>query len=90
MDFDPTPGDLVDHLSNISPLEREEANRLVLEIVAYFSESPESFVIRRHRELRADGQPNLAIYKRIATELGARRFPAPCLSQRQIRRLIYG
>jgi hypothetical protein len=66
------------------------AARLIEEVLAYFSESVEEFVTRRHRELRAEDLQNDAIFARIAAELRTRRFTAPPLSERQIRRLIYG
>ena len=67
-----------------------EAGRVLAEICAYFTESVEEFVSRRHHELQIEGLANRVIYERIAAELDARRFPAPTLSQRQIRRFIYG
>ena len=71
-------------------LRRGQTVRVVADVVAFFSEAPDAFVVRRHGELRASGFSNLAIFARIADELDERRFRAPPLSQRQIRRLIYG
>ncbi len=82
--------DLIEHLARSSRLSRGEAARLVADVVAFFSEAPEAFVVRRHGELQASGFGNPAIFARIADELDGRRFRAPRLSQRQIRRLIYG
>ena len=90
MKVDPLPEDLVIHLTNLCPLSDHEARRVVREIHAYYTESTESFVIRRHGELQRLGLANRAIYQQIIVELDHRRFPAPVLSQRQIRRLIYG
>jgi hypothetical protein len=83
-------GDLLEHLARTTALPPPAAARLVDEVLAYFSESVEAFVVRRHRELRAEDLQNEAIFARIAAELGARRFTAPPLTERQIRRLIYG
>jgi hypothetical protein len=83
-------GDLLEHLTRITALPPRAAARLVDEVLAYFSESVEAFVARRHRELRAENLQNDAIFARIAAELGRRRFAAPSLTERQIRRLIYG
>jgi len=83
-------GDLLEHLTRITALPRGAAGRLVEEVLAYFSESVEAFVARRHRELQAEGLQNDTIFTRIAAELRTRRFTAPPLSERQIRRLIYG
>jgi hypothetical protein len=83
-------GDLLSHLTRVTALPERAAARLVDEVLAYFSESVEEFVTRRHRELRAENLQNDAIFERVAAELRTRRFAAPLLSQRQIRRLIYG
>lgn len=82
--------ELTAHLMRVSRLEPHEARKVIEEVLAFFAESAEEFVTRRHRELRAQGMPNLTIYTRIAREVESRRFPCPALSQRQIRRLIYG
>jgi len=88
--MDDVPGELIDHLTRVSPLDARQARRCVEEVLAYFSESLEAFVARRHGELRAEGLANPVIYRALAAELARRRFPAPALSERQIRRLIYG
>ena len=82
--------DLIEHLGRLSGLETDRLARLVDEVTAYFSESIEEFVVRRHRELQAEALRNEAIFERIEAELRARRFAAPSLTTRQIRRLIYG
>ena len=81
---------LVEHLERTSRLSRPEALRLVEDVIEFLSESVEDFVTRRHRELRAESCSNERIFERIAEELARRRFRAPDLTQRQIRRLIYG
>jgi hypothetical protein len=48
------------------------------------------FVRRRHRELAARGLTNDRIFAAVGDELPARLFPAPPLSTRQLRRLVYG
>ena len=82
--------DLIAHLVGTTRLSRPEAVRVVEEIFAFLSEAPEAFVLRRHAELRATNLTNPVIFERIARELRDRRFRAPDLSTRQIRRLIYG
>ena len=86
----PVPASLLDHLVHSSGLSRSEARRVVEEVVSFYTETPEAFVIRRHRELQAEGMRNRAIYAKVAAETEGRRFPAPRLSERQIRRIIYG
>jgi hypothetical protein len=84
--------ELAGHLARITRLPRTEAARAVREIVAFLcSETPEQFVVRRHRELRQGlALKNEAIYDQIAREVAGRPFAAPPLSTRQVRRLIYG
>ena len=84
------PSRLLDHLVHVSGLQRSEARRLVEEIVSFFDETPDAFVVRRHRELQTDGLRNRVIYARVAAELSDWRFRAPRLSERQIRRIVYG
>src|SRR5262249_2424036 len=85
-----TIDDLLEHLAGSTRLSRAEAERVVAEILEYFSESTEEFVVRRHAELRADELRNPDIFGRIADEVRLRRFVAQPLTERQIRRLIYG
>jgi hypothetical protein len=82
--------DLLGHLVRTSALGPGTAGRLVEEFLAFFSESIEEFVARRHRELQGEGLRNDEIFARIAEEMGTRRFAAPALTERQIRRLVYG
>ncbi len=89
-DVGTAPDDLMAHLEAVSGIGRRELERLVHEMTAYFAESVEEFVVRRHRELQAEDLRNEAIFDRIDGELRCRRFAAPPLSARQIRRLIYG
>ncbi|MCF6524649.1 hypothetical protein [Streptomyces sp. JJ36] len=88
----PTPAheDLVDHLTRTTGLARGEARRVVLDVLAYFGETTEEFVRRRHRELRSGGLRNEAVYERIAAELPHRAVAPPGLTLRQIRRIVYG
>jgi len=80
---------LLDHLER-SGADRDQAARVVEEVIAYFSESAEQFVRRRHRELQREGLVNARSFPIIAAELARRRVAGPNLSERQIRRLIYG
>ena len=82
--------ELVDHLCRQSPLTPTEAQRLVEEVLAYYSESSQSFIRRRHFELQKSGLANSSIYRLIGVELKRHRFTAEPLTERQIRRAIYG
>jgi hypothetical protein len=82
--------ELVEHLTRTTPLNDVAATRIVDEVVAYFSEAVEEYVQRRHRELQAARLANPEAFRRIAAELACRPVAAPQLSERQIRRIIYG
>jgi len=82
--------DLLEHLERTTRLTPAEAERVVAEVINYFSESLEGFVVRRHAELQSEELRNADIFTRIAAELHERRFAAPPLSERQIRRMVYG
>jgi hypothetical protein len=83
-------GELVDYLVRSSRVSPAEARRLILEILAFLDETPEAFVRRRHLQLQAQGLANEVIFAQLKRELEQRRFRAPELTLRQIRRLIYG
>jgi hypothetical protein len=83
-------GELIEYLARSSRLSPAEAARLVNEVLAFLSETPEDYIRRRHLHLQAQGWSNTAIFERIARELRERRFRAPAYSERQIRRVIYG
>ncbi len=82
--------ELVGFLSENSSLSPPESRRIVAEVVAFFAETTEMFVKRRHLELKQIGYKNAAIYALIQGELDGRCFAAPALSARQIRRVVYG
>jgi hypothetical protein len=82
--------DLVAYVTRSSRLDSSEARRLIDDVLSYLAESPKDFVRRRHRALQRAGYANDEIFARIGAELGRRRFPAPGLSARQLRRIVYG
>lgn len=81
--------DLIAHVTRTSSLGVGEAERLIAEVVGYFSEPPATFVRRRHGELRARGFTNDQAFQQIAAELRQRLVAPPEYSQRQLRRIIY-
>lgn len=87
--FEPDP-ELVRQVSASTGLAAPAAGRLVTDVLAFYSEPVEDFVRRRHTELRTYGAKNPQIFARIAEELRARPVAAPRLTERQLRRLIYG
>lgn len=82
--------ELIRHLSGHFGISDSVASQLIAEVLAYNDQSYESFIHQRHRELQEIGVPNKTAYRLIQEELLERRFPAPVLSERQIRRIIYG
>lgn len=61
--------ELVDHLTRSTALGRGEALRVIQDVLAYFDETTEEYVRRRHRELQAQGLVNAAIFERIEADL---------------------
>ena len=90
MDVAPLYDDLLDHLARTTDLGRSQSARFVAEVLAYFAETTEGFVRRRHTELLQSGASNPEIFPRIHAELVAWRVRPPELSERQLRRIVYG
>ena len=82
--------DLVAQVATSTGLTSAEARRLVSDVVAYYAESAEDFVRRRHTALKLRGMRNEEIFEQIAAELDQRVVAAPRLTSRQLRRVIYG
>jgi len=86
---DPFPQDLARYLAASTGLPQPTAVRVIADVATYFNETIEEFVRRRHTELQRSQHKNDEIWRLIAAELGQRRFPAPALSERQLRRIVY-
>ncbi|MFF3377010.1 hypothetical protein ACFYXF_29160 [Streptomyces sp. NPDC002680] len=82
--------ELVDHLTRTTPLSRGEALRVIQDVLAYFDETTEDYVRRRHRELQGQGLVNATIFDRIEADLKYRAVAPPELTLRQLRRIVYG
>jgi hypothetical protein len=83
-------GDLIEHLIRTCPLSAAEAGRVVADVLGYFSELPENYVRRRHRELKGRGLTNDQAFEQISVEIPQRRYAPPEYSLRQLRRIVYG
>ncbi len=81
---------LVAHVMASTGLSAPEAVRVIEDVVAFHAESLEAYVRRRHAELKTYGAKNPEIFTQITTELADRVVAAPELSERQLRRLVYG
>lgn len=84
------PADLVRHVAVSTGLPDATAFRVVADITAYFGETVEEFVRRRHGELQQKQWKNTEIWPQITAELDGRRFRSPETSERQLRRIVYG
>ncbi|WP_407319699.1 hypothetical protein UQW22_04560 [Isoptericola halotolerans] len=85
-----TDADLVSRVALTTGLSPSEAARVVDDVIAWYAEPVEDVVRRRHAALQAAGHRNAEIYARIAAELRERVVAAPDLTERQVRRLVYG
>jgi hypothetical protein len=81
---------LLRHVVAGTGLSEAEATRVVEDVIAFHQESVEAFVRRRHAELKTYGAKNDQIFAQLRDELAARVVAAPDLSERQLRRIIYG
>jgi hypothetical protein len=83
-------GELAEYLTRTCPLSEAQAARVIADVLGYFSEQPEEYIRRRHRELKAVGLTNDRAFATIAAEIPHRRYVAPELTLRQLRRAVYG
>lgn len=83
-------GELVERVAASTGLSLPDAARLVQDVVAFYAEPVEQYVRRRHAHLQAYGARNPEIFARIAGELRGRLVSPPELSERQLRRIVYG
>lgn len=84
------PVELVRDVAASTGLPEPTAARVVADVVAFFSETTEDYVRRRHTELRQRGRRNAQIWELITDELARRPVAAGTLSERQLRRIVYG
>jgi hypothetical protein len=82
--------ELIGRVSASTGLSPGEAARVVADIVGWYQEPVEVYVRRRHAHLRQNGKRNDEIFTVIGTELAERLVAAPALSERQLRRIVYG
>lgn len=81
---------LVRHVEESSGLTPAEALRLVEDVLSFHDQPVEEWVRRRHAELKTYGARNAEIFARLQQELRGHVVAAPELSERQLRRMIYG
>ena len=88
----PSPDpDLVTRIAASTGLTAAEAARVIEDVVAFHAEPVEDYVRRRHAHLKTYGARNAEIFARIARGAAPTgSSPRPTLTERQLRRLIYG
>jgi hypothetical protein len=82
--------ELVERIATSTGLSPAEAARVIEDVVAFHAEPVEELVRRRHTHLKTYGARNPEIFARIADELAGRVVAAPKLTERQLRRIVYG
>ena len=82
--------DIVRRVADSLGVTDSEARRVVGDVVDYYREPLEGYVKRRHEECKRKGMPNAQVYAVIAAETADRVVAAPVLTERQVRRIIYG
>ena len=81
---------LVSHVVATTSLTPGEAARVIEDVIAFHAQPVEVYVRERHAHLKTYGAKNPEIFTRIAAELADRVVAAPRLTERQLRRVIYG
>ena len=87
---DSHPQDLVRHVAASTGLDEATALRVVADVMAYFGQTVEEYVVARHENLKSRNRKNDEIWPLIMGELRTRRFKADEHSERQLRRMVYG
>ena len=82
--------ELIDRVAASAGLSPAEAGRVIEDVLAWYREPVEDFVRRRHAHHKLYGRRNPEIFALIADELGGRLVAAPSLTERQLRRIVYG
>jgi hypothetical protein len=82
--------DLQTHVAQTYGIPSAAFNRLYEEFAAFYDVTLEEFVRRRHLEMQKAGKRNREIYLALLREVRAMRFSVRDVSERQIRRLVYG
>jgi hypothetical protein len=82
--------DLIDRVAASAGLSPAEAGRVIEDVLAWYREPVEDYVRRRHAHYKLYGHRNSEIFTLIAGELAGRLVAAPSLTERQLRRIVYG
>ena len=82
--------ELVGRIAASTGLTPAEAARVVQDVLSWYREPVEDYVRRRHAQHKRARKRNPEIFALISGELADRLVAAPVLSQRQLRRIVYG
>jgi hypothetical protein len=82
--------DLIERVAGSTSLSPAEAARVISDVLAWYREPVEDYVRRRHAHHQLYGKRNPEIFALIADELTDRLVAAPSLSERKLRRIVYG
>jgi hypothetical protein len=78
------------HILDTYNISEGDFGRLIEEFLEHFDSTLNDYVRSRHSELQKEGGRNTAIYRVLMREIEDRRFAAGPLTERKIRRIIYG
>lgn len=81
--------ELKERLSNIISIEKIDINKLFNELLSFFSESENNYILRRYAELQNEKYKIKEIYSILSQEVKNHLFTGKKLSERQIKRIIY-
>ena len=82
--------EVVERVAASTGLTIGEAERVIDDVLAWYREPVEDFVRRRHADLHLHGVRNDLAFRTIRNELAQRLVAPPELTERQVRRIIYG
>jgi len=82
--------DLLRQLRAMTGLEDALLEKILREIQAWYARDLHDWIRDRHRDLQRQGMRNQEIFSRLREEMDQILVRPPRLSERQIRRVIYG
>lgn len=78
------------YITTTYALNDNDFDRLMEDFNYYYVQELKAFIRIRHQELKLNGLKNNQIYHALKLEIEERRFKSETLSERRIRRIIYG
>jgi hypothetical protein len=81
---------LIRHLQDLTGLDAGLLAKVLAEVRAWHSRDLQSWVRDRHQELQRQGLSNREIFPRLCAEAHETLIRPARLSERQVRRMVYG